>query len=192
MKLRLPVLLVMGLTLAACSETTAPEVAEPPVEVAFGLGHHFGFNGLVAGGGHYLFGGTLDIRFSMAAIGKADGSAIGLFHQAVDLGGTTAEFLGRVTCLAIDKVNGRAWIGGVVLANRSTDPAFLTPINEVGRDVWFRVLDDESIGDRSTFLGFEGGAGIITSEQYCSERPWPDNNDRTHPVTSGNIEVKLK
>ena len=190
MKLRTLVLLAGGVAAgAACAESTGPDL--PPA--AFSVGN--GVTAIAAGGGHYLLSGVLDIKFSMGANAKANGSANGQFRQFVDLGGTVVDFHGRVTCLAVDAVNGRAWIGGVVTANRSTDPAFLTPINEVGRDVWFRVLDGgEGAGttDRSTFLGFEGAADIITSEEYCAARIWPDNNDRTHPVTSGNIQVKAR
>jgi len=48
---------------------------------------------------------------------------------------------------------------------------------------------DEPAGDRSTFVGFEGAAGFITSEAYCAGQPWPDANARTWPVVSGAITV---
>lgn len=37
-------------------------------------------------------------------------------------------------------------------------------------------------------LGFEGGAGIITSEEYCELMIWPAAPP--HPVTTGNISVR--
>jgi hypothetical protein len=58
--------------------------------------------------------------------------------------------------------------------------------------VWFRVLDGgEGHGaiDRTTFLGFEGGGGTITSAEYCAARIWPVANARTHAVIQGNIQV---
>jgi hypothetical protein len=44
--------------------------------------------------------------------------------------------------------------------------------------------------DRTTFMGFEGGGGIITSEEYCDLQIWPDENARTSPVTQGDIQVR--
>jgi hypothetical protein len=44
--------------------------------------------------------------------------------------------------------------------------------------------------DRSTFLGFEQPPpGIVTSEEYCELKIWPDDNARTWPVVSGNITI---
>ena len=99
------------------------------------------------------------------------------------------DFEGKVICLAIDPVNHRAWIGGKIKENRSTDPTLLTKIHKQGRDIWFRVLDEPS-GDRSTFVGFEGSAGFITSEEYCAGQPWPADNARTWPVVSGGFTLR--
>ena len=57
-----------------------------------------------------------------------------------------------------------------------------------GRDIRFRVLDEPG-GDRSTFVGFEGSAGFMTSAEYCAGQPWPAGNARTWPVVSGGITV---
>jgi hypothetical protein len=140
------------------------------------------------GGGHYLLSGTFDVQFALVAAARSNGHAAGRFHQRLVADGLVIDFDGEVTCMSVDPANGRAWIGGVILRNRSTDPAFQTAIHQPGRDIWFRVLD-EGNADRLTFLGFEGSGGIITSEEYCATMPWPDGNARTHPVTSGNIVV---
>lgn len=146
------------------------------------------------GGGHFLVSGALDVAFSFSAKHKRDGSANGQFRFTVELGGLPIDFHGEVICLTVDSANGRAWVGGVVTQNNSEHPSFTRDINEPGRDVWFRVLDSgEGKGsdmDRSTFLGFEGGGGIITSEEYCDAAIWPDDNERTSPVTQGNIQVR--
>jgi hypothetical protein len=95
-----------------------------------------------------------------------------------------------VTCLAVDAELGRAWVGGVITQNRSTNPAFTGSIHQVGHDIWFRVLDNgqgQDPADRTSFVGFEGI--IPTSEAYCEMRIWPDGNARTWPVTQGNIQV---
>ena len=144
------------------------------------------------GGGGYLIG-DLQVSFSFNAIGRADGSATGRFFHSVELGGQLIEFTGRVTCVTMDAENGRAWIGGVVTANNSEHPAFVTEIHEVGDDIWFRVLDNgEGAGaepDRSTFVGFEGAADIITSAEYCAVQPWPAGDARTNPLNFGNLQV---
>ncbi len=173
--------------LPACDAITAP-VPDP----AFNMGA----SRVVAstnGGGHYLLSGVLDIKFAFGAVAHADGSAAGQFRQSVILNGLLIEFHGKVTCVTFDAVNGRAWIGGVITANMSEDPAWQGGIFAVGKDVWFRVLDGgegANAVDRSTFLGFEGGGGIITSAEYCAAQIWPAGDARTHPVTSGNIQVR--
>jgi hypothetical protein len=95
--------------------------------------------------------------------------------------------------MAVDAVNHRAWVAGVVTKNESTDPDYRADINQPGQDVWFRMLDaGETPGaiDRSTFLGFKGAAGIQTSAAYCAARLWAPNNARTWPVTAGDITVR--
>ncbi len=151
-------------------------------------------DGVVArasGGGHYDVG-TTPAKFAFTALDKGDGRFEGRFHHKADAGGLNVEFHADVTCLAVDSANGRAWIGGVITENRSEHPAFQTGIHEPGQDIWFRVLDSgEGKGDedRTTFVGFRGGAGILTSAEYCAMKPWPDANARTWPV-SGNVQVK--
>lgn len=156
-----------------------------------------GTAGVVAsttGGGHYLIGGSIDVEFSFNAKHKANGTANGHFRQSLVFQGELIEFEGEVICVTFDHDNHRAWIGAVVTVNNSTHPGFMGDIHQPGRDVWFRVLDSgegaNADADRSTFLGFEGAAGIPTSEEYCELQIWPDNNERTSPVVEGNIQVR--
>ncbi len=172
---------------------TSPLLANPITEAQAADGN----KGVIAsstGGGHFLVSGSIDVGFSFSAKQKMDGTANGQFRFSAELGGSPIEFHGEVICVTVDSANGRAWVGGVVTQNNSEHPSFTGEINEPGRDVWFRVLDSGEGGDsdmdRSTFLGFEGGGGIITSEEYCEAAIWPDNNDRTSPVTQGNIQVR--
>lgn len=154
--------------------------------------------GKATGGGHYglQFGDdVLDGQFSLSGIQtNADGTtAKGRFHHVLDFLGENIEFKGRVTCLTIDPVNGRAWIGGVITKNTSeAEPWASGEIYEPGRDIWFRVLDSGEGNEphgRTTFVGFEGGAGIITSAEYCDAAIWPEGDARTWPVT-GNVQVR--
>jgi hypothetical protein len=177
---------VLGVVALACGapvDTSAPNAGAVPDGRQMA---EAGIGGLVTGGGqfeHPVFG---TVTFSFTAVRHADGSVSGRFQQHQFGLGFTYE--GDVTCLAVDPVNHRAWIGGVL--TQSNDP---DPITEVGDDAWFRVLDLGSSNagpDRSTFLGFEGGGGIITSAEYCAAKIWPDGNARTWPVEQGNIVIK--
>lgn len=182
---------VMGfLAMLALVPTAGPAAAEGPGG---------GTPAMATGGGHYLLAfGDVDLpgRLSFGAIERANGTVHGQFHIELDLldqlGGGVASFRGQVTCLSVDPELGRAWIGGTITANRSTSDLFRDDTTEVGDDIWFRVLDageGGSVTDRTTFAGFEGGAGIATSQEYCDEAPWPEGDARTHPLTAGNIQV---
>jgi hypothetical protein len=139
----------------------------------------------VTGGGSFLFGGSIPMQFGFSAVQRGDGTAVGSFHHFYSDGGFSYEFWGTLTCLAYDAVEGRAWIGGVLTRVASDDPEVGLA---AGEDAWFRVLDSPD-GDRSTSMGFVGV--IESSEAYCAMRIWPDGNARTHPVTSGQITVRV-
>jgi len=149
-----------------------------------------------SGGGYYSLSG-LPVQFAFSAVQSPQGEAAGQFHIFADEGaGLTIDIAGEVVCMAEDPVNHRAWIGGVVTRNTSTDPDLQTDIQQVGDDVWFRVRDGgegvntDAAGDRTSFTGFKGAAGIQTSQEYCDVRLWAPDNARTWPVTSGNISVR--
>jgi hypothetical protein len=146
-----------------------------------------GVAALVTGAGEYSVPApnSIEAQFSFLAIATRDGDAFGWFRHHGTVQEFTFDFTGRVTCLSTDPVNNRAWIGGVVTKNRSTHPSLTTPIHEVGRDIWFRVVDYGSIfsgvHDRTTFVGFESPT-IPTSQFYCDTMPWPPNDERTWEV----------
>jgi hypothetical protein len=179
-------------TVAIAWQAPAPAAIAPPVSPLPAQ-----FRGLIAsiGAGHYLLQETFDVQFAYVALQFGNGPAFGHFRHRTEDETGTIDFTGEVTCMAVDPVNSRAWIGGVITENRSTSPAFNTQaIHQVGHDIWFRVLDngpDSDQPDRSTFVGFESEA-IPSSEAYCNMRIWPDVpvvNARTWPVTSGNLIV---
>ena len=145
--------------------------------------------------------GAFDVRgmpgeFAMVALASSDRGAKGSFRYELIFQGQLVDFDGAVTCVTFDAEHHRAWIGGVVTANRSVHPTYTTPRTQPGRDIWFRVVDygegAASPPDRTSFVGFEGDAEILTSAEYCAEQPWPMDppDDRTWPVTSGNIQVR--
>jgi len=138
----------------------------------------------VTGGGWFLYAGSIPMQFSFSAVQHADGSVSGSFHHSYTADGLSYSYWGRLTCLAIDAADGRAWIGGVLTQVATDDPTVTTA---AGDDAWFRVLDGGPAGDRSTAMGFVGA--IPSSAAYCAMQPWPDDNARTHPVTSGQIKL---
>ena len=156
------------------------------------LSHQSGVIASATGGGHFIASGA-DVVFAFSAVQKdATGAADGQMHFALEFGGHPIEFHGRVTCLAVDPAGHRAWIGGVVTRNGSTHPGFTTPIHAEGRDIWFRVEDagegSNAAGpDRTTFVGFAGSLGIVTSAEYCAVQPWLSSPS---PVTKGNVQVR--
>lgn len=154
----------------------------------------------VSGSGSYGIAGTVaDFAFE----GRQDDGdddeeeAEGSFSVSLLFQGTLIDFAGEIICMAVDEAQGRAWIGAVVTENNSDNPNFMQEIHEPGRDVWFRVLDTgpgSADADRTTFLGFEGAGGIITSEEYCAARIWPGPPDdvpnaRTNALVHGAIVI---
>lgn len=190
------------LTLVACEQPMAPTAPAAsnlvPTEQASENLNLFPIHSVIGFGTVDLStAAATPVSFAVGVAQFANGRASGEFWQKRDRGGLNIEFRGRLTCLAVDVANHRAWIGGVILENRSTDPAFMDPeLHSIGKDIWFRVLDNRFVAgdepDRSTTLGFKGSAGIITSAEYCSTKPWPDTptpNARTFPLSAGNLFV---
>jgi hypothetical protein len=186
------VVVVSAVIAAACQAPASPGL------VTGGAGEAGLQSGTPAGsmgGGVYRFASTSDVRFDFNAVSAGNGGAAGHLFQSFEFGGLLIEFRGRVTCVSVDVVNRRAWIGGVVTENNSTHPQFTTARTQVGRDIWFRVVDyGEANGvpqpDRTTIPGFEGDRGIITSAEYCATQPWVAGDVATHPLTNGNIQVR--
>ena len=132
-------------------------------------------------------------EFSFSAVQHEDGTASGMFRMVRQRAGFNVDFTGTVTCLAVDPVTHRAWIGGVVVHNNSDDPNHTTAIHEPGQDVWFRVVDNgegaDTPADRSSVYGFKGAGGVQTSAEYCALRLWPAGEANAFELTQGNIQV---
>lgn len=181
-------------TLVVSVGCDAPVPADPVAPLMSVVG---GEVAQTSGGGEYLVtlgSAELPGEFSFTANKLPNGKTTGQLRYVLELFGEHVEFHGEVTCLTVDEQEGRAWIGGDITKNRSVrEPYASGEIFQPGKAIWFRVLDSgegaESV-DRTTFVGFEGDADIITSQEYCDAAIWPDNNDRTWPVTAGNIQVR--
>jgi hypothetical protein len=183
------IILFAAATLVSCDQppTTGPDL---DVQLAHVAGH-----AMASGGGHYILSGAFPGTFAFTAIQtSADGAAKGHLRHTLVFNGELIEFHGEVTCLTVDRVNSRGWIGGVVTRNKSVAEPYASDARfQPGQDIWFRVLDNgqgQFVPDRTTFTGFMGDAGFDTSVDYCAGMPWPADDARTHPVTAGNIQVK--
>lgn len=175
--------------LAGCAD--APDLTAPAPEFARG-----GNTAHATGEGVFDAGVPVAFQFGIIQQSLAE-DAKGTLRFSTALSGLAIEFVGEATCLAVDAANARAWVGGVITENNSEHPAFTGAIHQVGRDIWFRVVDyGEGNGapqvDRTTFVGFEGGGGIPTSAAYCAARIWPDGDARTGPLLEGNIQVSAR
>jgi hypothetical protein len=188
--------IALPLIFAACADPGASTA--PAASLAASSAEANGVAALANGSYQYaqplpasLGGGSVNFTVEMNTVIGPDGAARGSFRHTATIQGLAYDIAGDVTCAATDDAFGRAWIGGVVTVNNSTHPSFSGPINQVGKDAWFRVADlgngQSGTADRSTTLGFEGGGGIITSAQYCDMRIWPNN---ANEVVTGNLMVK--
>jgi hypothetical protein len=177
---------ILGALALGCAEPTAPAPQDEMQGTEDQPAGLWGVRDLVTGAGQFEHPDFGTVTFGFAAIRHRNGKVSGRFFQHQPFFGFT--YVGEVTCFAVDEVNHRAWIGGVL--THSNDP---DPVTEVGDDVWFRVLDTgrrSAEPDRSTFFGFEQPPpGIVTSEEYCQLRIWPDGNARTWPVVRGKIVI---
>jgi len=137
----------------------------------------------VIGAGQFQLSDGTIIPFVYAAIRDDEGHVGGEFIQRQP----GLVYVGRVTCLSVDTVNHRAWVGGVIVY--SNDP---TPDHLAGDAIWFRTVDygHGNPPDRSTVFGFKGAAGFDTSAAYCAGMPWAAGDARTWPVINGDIRVR--
>ncbi len=188
-----PTLLLLS-AFAACRQGSPAEPSAPDLPTLQVNGAHDNNGEKVTGTYTANIGAAAPIigHYELQAKIHKNGETKGEFRFFADTPTGTIDFDGRVTCLAVNDELKRAWIGAVITRNGSTRPTHdgTQVIHQVGHDVWFRVADRSPGGsgdpDRTTFLGFEGGAGIFTSAEYCSLRIWP--NDAL-PILSGNLTV---
>src|ERR1700693_1182463 len=97
--------LILGTMMAAIVCVTAAVTAAPASSLEIETS--------ASGGGHYLVAGSLDVQFAFSAVQYKDGHVAGSFHDRTNDGLGLVDFDADVTCLAVDRQLGRAWIGGV-------------------------------------------------------------------------------
>lgn len=191
MNARYASVLVAGVAvLAACESPTSSQHA---LEAQFAAGGRV-LASTSGGGKAQLPAGFSLLKFAFTANAHVNGSGSGQFRQFYENVSGTVDFHGEVTCVTFDVENRRAWVGGVITQNKSTHPGVQGEIHQPGRDVWFRVVDNgqgaAAAADRTTVFGFEGGGGIVTSEEYCALQLWTPDDANTWAAVSGNIQVR--
>jgi hypothetical protein len=188
--------MLLLLACVACSSVTEPSPLATTTAASLNSGNGVVIHANGAGVIDLSSAGAADADFQFVANRQADGTVLGHFRQSRMRGTLLVEFEGLVTCVTTDPAfPGRARIGGVITANNSTDPAFMTVNHAVGADAWFRVQDGEDAAgavDASTTLGFKPTL-VDTSEQYCA-LPFTGlpawNPASIFPLKHGTIGVK--
>jgi hypothetical protein len=181
--------LSLAVTVAGCESPVSPAAKGPATSEAGSLDSQ-GVQFRATGGGTYTIPGDIELKFAFSALRLPNGRAEGNFLHRGFAEGLLIHFKAEVTCMSVDAVNHRAWIGGVITENRSTHPQFTTTVHQVGHDIWFRVQDNDATGptttpDVTTIVGFEMPT-IPSSQFYCDTMPWRSNN--VWPV-QGNVTV---
>ena len=125
---------LLGALALGCSEPTAPAPGTGLQPTDDGMVDHRGVQQLVTGGGQFVHPDFGTVTFAYVAVRHRNGRVSGRFLQYQPFFGFI--YAGDVTCFAVDEVNDRAWVGGVL--THSNDP---DPVTEIGDDAWFRVLD---------------------------------------------------
>lgn len=188
--------LIVAIVFGGCEAGNAPTDLSSASTPGVQGSQQAGVSATAEGGGQFLvtLGDGFQGEFAFSGVQTSpDGSAEGNFRFSLEFGGELLRFHAKTTCMTVDPANGRAWFGGVITKNESTHPAWMTDVHEPGDAIWFRAVDygegSDAASDRTTFVGFEGNADIITSEEYCEEQIWPEGDARTWEVVNGNVQV---
>ena len=116
--------------------------------------------------------GPADMTFKFNATTYADESVDGEFSYSASADAGTLDIEAEITCVSLDNEAGRAWIGGKITRNGSTDPRFA---GGPGAQVWMRALDRNAQKIQPLVSGPLMAAGKIkTAGDYCDNKPWSD------------------
>jgi hypothetical protein len=185
MRPSLRIIIVVGLTAAACTSQTEPtSVRLAPSDAASRSAAPIAAS--VVGSGHVLRNLTGEdelTTFSYSGIGRTDGSATGEYQYNFRAAGFFIH--GTVTCVSTS--GNRGWVGGVIDAIRSDDPADQAL---VGTEIWWIAEDNgqgaNDVPDRTTSLLFAVPGLPITAASWCHDQPV---RGVFRAVVSGNIQV---
>ena len=185
MRLSLRTIIAVGLTVGACTSQTEPTSVRSPRGAAASRSSG-PIVASVTGSGHVLRNLTGEdelTTFSYSAIGRSDGSATGEYQYHF----RAADFFihGTVTC--VSTVGNRGFVGGVIDAVGSADPADQAL---VGTEIWWLVEDNgqgaNAAPDRTTSLLFAVPGLPITAASWCRDQV---ARGVLRNIVSGNIRV---
>lgn len=110
------------------------------------------------------------LTFSFNISVYEDDSVEGTFTYSTS--GNGVDIDAEVLCATLDHKSGRAWIGGTITRNDSTDPRYSSA---PGDEVWMRVLD-RNLQKMPPMISepLFRTANVRGARNYCQRRPWSD------------------
>lgn len=109
-----------------------------------------------------------NFRFSVTVL--ETGAIEGWFEHSADLAAGTVDIEADVTCAVLDSPRQRAWIGGKVKRNGSTNPLYASA---VGADVWFHAVGPVAETDPGAVgLPVMHDKKIASAAEFCKRKPW--------------------
>ena len=129
--------------------------------------------------------GPADMTFMLNVELFEDESVGGTFSYSANTGAGTLDIEAEATCASLDHDAARAWVGGKITRNGSTDPRFS---GEPGTEVWMRALDRNAEKMQPKISGpLLAGGEFNSAEDFCSKRPWSD--DEFYVVDPGALAI---
>lgn len=116
--------------------------------------------------------GPADMTVMFNANAYKDESVDGTFSYSASAEAGTIDIEAEIICVSLDNEAGRAWIGGRITRNDSTDPRFA---GEPGNEAWMRAADRNADKKQPLVSGpLTAGDKIENASDYCNEKPWSE------------------
>lgn len=126
---------------------------------------------------------TVTFRFSVTEY--ASGKIEGWFEHSADLAAGTIDIRAEVTCAVLDSSAQRAWVGGKVVRNGSTNPLYA---GAPGADIWFSAAAPVAeIGNGAITMPVLRDKELGSASEFCSRKPW--DSDGMLTVRQGALGV---
>lgn len=169
------ILLAAASLLAACATTPPPAApaggpAKEAVQPADNAADPGEYKAMTFGRGIARAEGS-EVSFQYSVSVYIDDRVEGTFVYAAETPSGTIDLAGEVSCTTLDHELGRAWIGGALTRNDSTDPRYTAA---PGSEAMFRVLDRnrEQMQPLITLPRLAGRGGNAT--RFCNAAEWDE------------------
>ena len=112
-------------------------------------------------------------------------SVEGSFSYSATSTSGSLDIEAQVQCTALDHDAGKAWVGGKLTRNGSTDPRYTA---EIGSDVWIHLLDRnlDSLPPMVSAPTMRS-ATVRSAADFCKRRPWSD--EELYIVEAGALAI---